>query len=86
MIWVCVYKIAWRNDIFLRWLYYYVRVETIDMYLSVVRDICSIMSNDYELTMDYDMIFTLPKDWFQIDRYDCIDIWNMWLTYVDNFR
>jgi len=32
------------------------------MYLSVVRDICSIMSNDYELTMDYDMIFTLPKD------------------------
>ena len=45
------------NDLVLRWLYLYICVETIDMYLSVVRDICSIMSNDYELTMDYDMIF-----------------------------
>jgi len=27
------------------------------MYLSVVGDSCSIMSNGYELTMDYDMIF-----------------------------
>lgn len=26
------------------------------MYLSVVGDSCSIMSNEYELTMDYDMI------------------------------
>lgn len=34
-------------------------VETIEMYLSVVGDRCSIMSNDYELTMDYDMIVVL---------------------------
>ena len=26
------------------------------MYLSVVSDSCSIMFNDYELTMDYDMV------------------------------
>jgi len=30
-------------------------VETVDMYLNVVGS-CSIMSNDYELTMGYDMI------------------------------
>ena len=40
------------------------------------------MSNDYELTMDYDMIVSLGKGWFQIDIYDCLDIWNMWLTCV----
>ena len=48
-----------------------------DMYLSVIGDSCSIMSNDYELTMDYDMIVSLGKGWFQSDRYDCLDIWNM---------
>ena len=26
------------------------------MYLSMIGDSCSIVSNDYELTMDYDMI------------------------------
>ena len=45
------------------------------MYLSVVGDSCSIMYNDYEFTMDYDMI--VCKSLFQIDRYDCLDIWNM---------
>jgi len=35
------------------------------------------MSKDYELTMDYDMIISLGKGLFQIDRYDCLDIWNM---------
>ena len=56
------------------------------MYLSVVGDICSITSNDYELTMDYDMIVSLGKGLFQIDRYDCFDIWNMWLTCVRSCR
>jgi len=31
------------------------------MYLSVVGDICSIMFDDYELTMYYDMIVSLCK-------------------------
>ena len=31
------------------------------MYLSVVGDSCSIMSNAYELIMDYDMIVSLAK-------------------------
>jgi len=31
------------------------------MYLSVISDSCSIMSNDYELTMNYDMIASLGK-------------------------
>jgi len=43
------------NDIVLRWLYLYICVEIVDMYLNVV-DNCSIMSNDYELTMGYGMI------------------------------
>ena len=51
------------------------------MYLNVV-DSCSIMANDYELTMHYDMTVSLGNNWFQIDRYDCLEIWNMWLTYV----
>jgi len=54
------------------------------MYLSVVGDSCSIMYNDYEFTMDYDMI--VCKSLFQIDRYDCLDIWNMWLTHVSSYR
>ena len=54
------------------------------MYLSVVGDNCSIMYNDYELTMNYDMIASLGKGWFQIDKYDCIDIWNMSLTCVNS--
>ena len=37
------------------------------MYLSVIGDSCSIMSNDYELTMDYDIIVSHGKGWFQID-------------------
>ena len=49
------------NDTVLRRLYYYICFETIDMYLSIVGDSCSIMSNDYELTMDYDMILSLGK-------------------------
>ena len=53
------------------------RVDIADLYLSVIGDNCSIMSNDYELTMDYDMIVSLGKGWLQIDRYDCLDIWNM---------
>jgi len=61
-------------------------VEIVDMYLSVIGDSCSIMSNDYELTMDYDMIVGRGEGWFQIDRYDCLDIWNMWLTCVSNCR
>ena len=36
------------------------------MYLSVVGDCCSIMSNDYELTMDYDMIVSLVKFDFKL--------------------
>ena len=32
------------------------------MYLSIVGDSCSIMTNDDELTMDYDMIVSLGKD------------------------
>jgi len=40
------------------------------MYLNLV-DSCSIMSNDFELTLDYDMI--VCKGCFQI-RYDCLDI------------
>ncbi len=39
------------------------------MYLSVVGDNCSIMSNDYDLAMDYDIIVSIGKGWFQIDRY-----------------
>lgn len=31
------------------------------MYLSVIGDSCSIISNDYELTMDYDMSVSLGK-------------------------
>ena len=56
------------------------------MYLSVIGDSCSIMSNDYELAMDYDMIVSLAKGQIQIYRYDCLDIWNMWLTCVNNCR
>jgi len=54
------------------------------MCLSIVSDSYRIMSNDYELTMDYDMIISLAKCLFQIDRYDCLDIWNMWLTCVSS--
>jgi len=49
------------NDIVLRLLHLHICVETIDLYLSVIGDISSIMSNDYELTMDYDMIVSLGK-------------------------
>ena len=42
------------------------------MYLSVVGDSCSIMSNDYELTMDYDMIVSVGKGWFQINIHDVL--------------
>jgi len=56
------------------------------MYLSVVGDSCLIMSNDYYLTMDYDMIVSLGKGWFQIDRYDCLDIWNVWLICVKSCK
>jgi len=52
MIWVCVYKIASRNDLVLRWFYSHICVETADMYLSVIGDSCSIMSNDYGLWHD----------------------------------
>jgi len=38
------------------------------MYLSVIGDNCGIMSDDYELTMDYDMVLRIGKG-FQIDRY-----------------
>ena len=31
------------------------------MYLSIIGDSCSIMSNDYEFTMDYGMIVSLGK-------------------------
>ena len=31
------------------------------MYLSVVRDSCRIMSNDYKLTIYYDMIVSIYK-------------------------
>jgi len=31
------------------------------MYLSLVGDSCSIVSKDYELTMDYDIIVSLGK-------------------------
>ena len=54
------------------------------MYLSVVGDSCSIMSNNYELIMDYDMIIILGQCWFQIDKYDSLDILNMWLTCVNS--
>jgi len=56
------------------------------MYLSVVSDSGRIMSNNYELTMDYDMIVILVKGSFQNDRYGCLDIWNMWLTCVNSCR
>ena len=56
------------------------------MYLSAVGDSCSIMSNDYELTMDYDMTVSLGKGLFQFDRYYCLDFWNMWLTCVSSCR
>ena len=74
------------NDLALRWFYKHICVETVDMYLSVVGDSCSIISNDYDLTMDYDMIVRLGKGLFQIDRYYCLDIWNMWLTCVSNCK
>jgi len=32
------------------------------MYLSIVGDNCSIITDDYDLTMDYDMIFSLGND------------------------
>lgn len=56
------------------------------MYLSVVGDSYNVMSNDYELTIDYDMIISLGKCLFQVDRYDCLDIWNMLLTCVSSCR
>ena len=56
------------------------------MYLSIVGDSCSIMDYDYELTMDYEMIVSLGNGWFQYNIYDCIDIWNMWLTCVSSCR
>ena len=43
------------------------------MYLTIMGDSCSIMSNDYVLTMDYDIFVRLGKG-FQIDRYDCLHI------------
>ena len=52
------------------------------MYLSILGDSCSIMPNDCELAMDYDMMVSLGKGWVQIYRYDCLDIYNMWLKYV----
>jgi len=52
------------------------------MYLSVMGDNCSIMYNDYELTMNYDMISSLGKGWFQIDRYDSL----LFETCVNNVR
>jgi len=56
------------------------------MYLSVVGDSCSIMSNDYELTMDCDMIISLGKRLFRIDTYDYLDVLNIWLTCVRSCR
>ena len=44
------------------------------------------MSNDYDLTMDYDMSVSLGKGLFQINIYECLDIWNMWLTCVKRCR
>ena len=32
----------------------------------MVGDSCSIMSNDYELTMDYDMLVSIGKSWIQL--------------------
>ena len=59
--------------------------KTIDMYLSIVGYSCSIVSKDYVLTMDYDrLIVSLGKSWFQIDRYHCIDISKVWLTWVNS--
>jgi len=42
------------------------------------------MPNDYEMTMDYDMMVSLGKGWFQIDRYDFLDIWNMCEKFLGN--
>jgi len=55
------------------------------MNLSIIGDSCSIMPNDYELIMDYDMVVRFGKG-FQINRYDCLYIWNMWLTCVSSCR
>jgi len=56
------------------------------MYLSIIGDSCNIMSIDYELTVNYDMISSLGKGWFQIDRYDYIAICNMCLKCVNSAR
>ena len=59
MICVCVYNVTSRNNLVLRWFYSHICDEIVDTYLSVIGDSCSVMSNDYELTMDYDMIVSL---------------------------
>jgi len=56
------------------------------MYIIMVGDNFSIVSKDYELTRNYDMIISLGKVRFQIDRYDRLDILNMWLTCVSSCR
>ena len=43
---------------------------------------CSIMINDCELTIDYDMDVSLGKGWFQINRHDFLIFgtcdWHVW--------
>ena len=50
------------NDLVLIWLYQHICVEIAYMYVSVIGDSCSIMSNNYELTMNDDKIASLGKN------------------------
>jgi len=43
------------------------------------------MFDKYAMTMDYDMIVSLGKGWFQI-TICCLDHWNMSLTYVFSYK
>ena len=44
------------------------------------------MSNDYELTMDYDMVVCLGKGSFKIIRYDFFYLYNVRLTCVRKLK
>jgi len=45
-----------------------------------------IMTNECDLTLDYDLIVSLGKGLFQIDIYDCLSIGNMWLTCMSSCK
>ena len=75
-----VYNISWRNDLVLGWFHKHNICWDIWYALECkVGDSC-------ELIVHCDMVVSLGKGWFQIDKYDFLDLWNMCLKCVNSAR